>query len=856
MNVVPMFVGIEAARRGAVEARGIRFVEGDGMRGLALLVVALLATACTESNDDARDGGTDGGGGAGGGGGGGGGGAGGDAGDGGPVGPPGDRDDDGVGDGEDNCPRDANNNQADGDGDGAGDVCDLCPSVADPLQSDEDGDGVGDACDLDDDDGDGIPGRADNCPDVANGGQADRDNDGRGDACDNCLDAPNFSQADSDGDGTGDACEIEGDDDGDGVPDEVDVCPQARDPDQSDADNDGRGDACDNCRDAPNFSQRDTDGDGIGDACDANEPDPDGGREPEPDGGSELPDGSAGCTDGARRCAGAAALEVCRDGRFEREACAAGETCSDGRCAGAEGDPCAVPGLGHLGCDFWAAQLPNVVNRQVDGTTPEAPYGLLVVNPSADQPARLDLFGPGGERQATLPDVTIRPSASSPDEQAVTVRSEVFDGDGRVVQSLFVEVNGLVVPPGGRAVLLLAPQAPPSRDLSLVRRAAMRLRSSRPVAVWQHSPLCCNYSFSSDASLVYPAPALGRDYRYAGVPSWVTGGDIFNPQVNAIPGALVVVATAADTNVTVDLPPGGAIAAPDVPIRQVERRVTARLGAHDVMILHSGSQGIGGDVQPDLSGAAITASAPIAVFSSHECTYYPQDVEACDHLEDQLLPTARWGRTFALAPHATRLAPRNANDRIYWKIVARDANTRIAFNAPFDRIRSDGPGVSGVADCNAHLDGDRAVVLGQGGVCEFGTSVGFTATATGPVQFLGLTPSAGATGAESTDVNGGDPAMFLGIPIEQWRRDYVLGLPARYHRTRVTIVASRDADIRLDGARLDLGTGTAIAGSDRVYLFATVGEGTHRLVGDRPFGAFVFAYDKYVSYAHPAGAAF
>lgn len=81
-----------------------------------------------------------------------------------PVGP-GDSDDDGVPDGSDNCPTDANHDQSDTDADGVGDVCDL-PG---PL---------GDA------DDDGVPDATDNCPRTANAPQTDTDGDGQGDACD------------------------------------------------------------------------------------------------------------------------------------------------------------------------------------------------------------------------------------------------------------------------------------------------------------------------------------------------------------------------------------------------------------------------------------------------------------------------------------------------------------------------------------------------------------------------------------------------------------------------------------------------------------------------------------------------
>ncbi|MFN3198301.1 MAG: fibrinogen-like YCDxxxxGGGW domain-containing protein [Bradymonadia bacterium] len=77
-----------------------------------------------------------------------------------------DADSDGVNDDVDNCPNNANADQADGDGDGSGDVCDACPADA-----------------TNDADGDGVCQDVDNCPTVANADQADDNGDGYGDAC-------------------------------------------------------------------------------------------------------------------------------------------------------------------------------------------------------------------------------------------------------------------------------------------------------------------------------------------------------------------------------------------------------------------------------------------------------------------------------------------------------------------------------------------------------------------------------------------------------------------------------------------------------------------------------------------------
>jgi hypothetical protein len=178
----------------------------------------------------------------------------------------GDADDDGIPNGQDNCPGLPNPGQENTDGDTRGDACDSCP--LDPL-NDADHDGT--CGDVDpcpnfpgnDEDQDGVCGDVDNCRFVPNPDQANADGDGFGDACDPC---PFDPANDTDGDGLCgdvDPCPNDpiNDSDGDGLCTDVDPCPN--DP-ANDVDADGICGDVDNCPSVYNPGQEDSDGSGLG----------------------------------------------------------------------------------------------------------------------------------------------------------------------------------------------------------------------------------------------------------------------------------------------------------------------------------------------------------------------------------------------------------------------------------------------------------------------------------------------------------------------------------------------------------------------------------------------------------------
>ena len=71
----------------------------------------------------------------------------------------------------------------------------------------------------------------------------------------------------------------------------------------------------------------------------------------------------------------------------------------------------------------------------------------------------------------------------------------------------------------------------------------------------------------------------------------------------------------------------------------------------------------------DLTGTHVVSDKPLAFFSGHECGNMPFDLQYCDHMVEQISPTATWGTEFYTASFMTR--PR---DR-FRAISSRDNNS-------------------------------------------------------------------------------------------------------------------------------------------------------------------------------------
>ena len=560
------------------------------------------------------------------------------------------------------------------------------------------------------------------------------------------------------------------------------------------------------------------------------------------------------CAEGQSRCLSPSQVAICSGGQW-----ALGEMCDGGACANGvcQSLECAQASLerSYLGCEYLTLELPNTTNLSGN----HSPTAVVITNPSLEESAIIQMFGPDGAPSALITEqlVSVPPIDGLPQGMYLdqTIRSEVQDAEGRTFENMVLRPEMIAIPPGGIGTFLL-PKVDWPLEGSIVKRAAHRVVSDRPVGAYQFSPYCCNFSFSNDASLLIPTSALGKEYLYLGVPT--LRGDTFSGDF-VYPATGVIVATRDQTEVRFTTPQA------DILQVETEGRLRRERGEYIVTLdqqetlllrLRDNPPPIFGEVgpQPDLTGAFIESTEPVALFSAHECSFYPSILSACDHLEEQLFPLDTWGSEFLLIPPRER-GDNVLTERIYWKIIAQSSGARLQLSAPFADIGGAGPGSPGVPDCGQLLDSDGAtIVLGTQGYCEFSTKEPVGLSADQGIMVMGI-----LSGQSSVNPLGGfgerlgDPSIFLVPPARQARRDYAFLTPSTYYTDFATLTFADGTTITLDGEELDLSGAQSIPGVPQKYIYVDLEDGAHKIEGSGPFSIMVIAYDDFVSYAFTGG---
>ncbi len=488
---------------------------------------------------------------------------------------------------------------------------------------------------------------------------------------------------------------------------------------------------------------------------------------------------------------------------------ASGRTCVAGTCE----DRCQSSDATYLGCEYW----PTITaNSQLDRAFQ---FAVVVANPQT-YPVSMNITGGilRNPMTATLMPGEVRTFNSLPPVDALLQNNHPATGCGTPLMPV-----------------------PCVATSALVTSGAYHIQANGPIAAYQFNPLTyragTQYSFTNDASLLLPTRVLTNHYIVAARNNWVARDTAGTPRATLGGFVTIVGVNPSETGTVVTVRRTAGVSA--------GMGVAASTGpGTDTYTLRQGDvvQLVGSQMGQDLTGTVIEAIHPVAVFVGHDCTNVPDTQVACDHLEEQLFPSATWGRRYAV----TQPRVRSTTEPYRVRIVSQRAGAMLTFE-----------GIPTPTECRNPL--------GVGQFCEFQATSSFFVNGTQPilvVQFMmgeGVSPTICYMADLRTPSDRddpacmGDPAMALAVPVEQYRHSYDFLVPATYRRNMINVIAPTGANITLDGATVSM-NGVAIGSGMSVY-FVPVREGRHHIesAGGEPFGLNVYGIAAFTSYWYPGG---
>lgn len=298
--------------------------------------------------------------------------------------------------------------------------------------------------------------------------------------------------------------------------------------------------------------------------------------------------------------------------------------------------------------------------------------------------------------------------------------------------------------------------------------------------------------FTTDAYLGLPVDVLGTEYITLGYSGSLHGESQF-----------LVVATEDNTTVQIDASP----------LDNCPGAGEVVLNAGQTYMHRSCREG-------DISGTVISSSAPVSVFSGHECANIPDnDTTFCDHIIEQMPATSTWGRQFLIAP----LAQRQNGDT--FRFLASSDDTQIMIN--------------GLAVATLNKGEFFQTILAEASFVE----------ASQPI----LTAQY-SNGTSHDDVIS-DPFIMLIPPYEQFLQQYTFAAPTSGFRTNYANIITKTSNIealQFDGVSIPNEQFAPIGTTDYSFAQYPVTPGSHTLEG-AVAGVFVYGYDDDDSYGYPGG---
>ena len=302
--------------------------------------------------------------------------------------------------------------------------------------------------------------------------------------------------------------------------------------------------------------------------------------------------------------------------------------------------------------------------------------------------------------------------------------------------------------------------------------------------------------YTTDAFLGLPTDILGTEYVVQGYGTAGIAGSEF-----------AVVASTDNTSVTIT----PSVTAGDHP---AGTPYTVDLAQGQTYQLRSADDS-------DLSGTIVTSDEPVGVFGGHSCTVIPDAAYgACDHLVEEMTPTATWGKAFVTEPLATR----TGGDT--FRFLADTAGTTVKVN------------------------GSTVATLGRGELFQTLLTSASVVTSDKPIL---VTQYSNST---SFDDVTSDPFEVLVPPAEQFLNSYTVSTPASgfdINYVNVVVPTTAAGTVKLDNVTVPAGSFTSIPGSGYSGAQIAVTPGTHNLTGAQPFGVTVYGFADYDSYGYPGG---
>ena len=164
----------------------------------------------------------------------------------------------------------------------------------------------------------------------------------------------------------------------------------------------------------------------------------------------------------------------------------------------------------------------------------------------------------------------------------------------------------------------------------------------------------------------------------------------------------------------------------------------------------------------DFSGTRVMSNKPISLFPGHTCTYVPDGILACDHLVEQIPPTAVWGTHFLSASYFSRLSGE------LYRVLTASSSTTVTVN------------------CNTFSQLQTFNLTSAGSWTEFMTSDSSFCSIESNNPLLVMEFSLG----RETD-NISDPFMMMIPSVDQYTNDYVFHSHSNYSNYITILVTPR-----------------------------------------------------------------